>query len=172
MPEGNDLLTTARCAVLDAIAHSPLLADATTSTGRAFNQVIDYEDQNYLIDDSYEPSISEFPALDVRWGGTATAVYDTNVMMQAVAQVELRIYTGGNYLPKPEQLAFRLIRAIHQARDAGAEDSYVAVATGFAPRLISFDPPKPTKIGRNKETLATLSIVRIGLMIQFDPESE
>lgn len=173
MAEGNDLLTLARRAVLDAIDHSPLLADSSNPTGRVFNQIIRYEDNNHLVSEAYEPSISEFPAIDVRWGGGANAAWLTNKEMQCVVPVELRIYTGGNSLPEPEQLVFKVIRSLFQAREAGALDTYIALGTnGYAPRLLGIDPPKAVRIGKNKETLATLAIVRVGLMIQFDPDAE
>lgn len=162
-------LTLARRAVLDAIDHSEFLADPSTVTRRAFVQIYRGEETNNLIDDSGEPSLGELPALDVRWSRSVAPTWRVNREMTAACVLELRIYSHGNSLIEGERLLFRVMQAVFTAKPSASEDTYIGIATGEPPSLLPFQPPQVQRIGPNKGLLATLTILRIGLDIQFDP---
>lgn len=164
-------LTLARRAVLDAVNHSDFLADPTTETGRAFVQIFDGEETNHLIPDTGEPALGELPALDLRWSSSISPAWQTNREMTARCVLELKIYSHGNNLVDGERLLFRTMRAVFLCGPTAedGEQTFITNATGQPPTLLPFQPPQVVRVGPEKKLLATLTILRIGLDIQFDP---
>lgn len=166
------LLTTARRALWDAINAWSELRDPQDSSRSLFRLKFDWEADQPLIVEA-EPSISDFPAIEIIPSGGVSTSYVTNVAQEWGLSLDVKVWTHGWSLPDVEELAEKIARAIFQAAPDASTVSYVKAAVGLHPRLagISITAVRLRDSEGDDEDLVTATLLRLTIVLptRFNP---
>lgn len=126
------LLTRARRSLWKAVREWPELQ---TGQGHSiFIVQFDHEQEQPLLEEA-EPSISDFPAIEILPDIGITPSWDTNVAQTWGYSLQIRTWQEGWNLPEAEAMIERLTRAIFQCSPPGSSVPYTKSTLGYYPRL-------------------------------------
>lgn len=164
-------LTRARRALWDCIDTWHELRQAGDPSKSIFRLKMRWNEDQPLMAD-FEPSLSDFPTIEILPAGAISASWDTNVAQSWPYALEIRVWVQGWSLPELEDLAEKVGRAIFQATPEGSTVSYVKNAIGLYPQIGGFTIT-PVKIQDGSDDEDAVTATRLSLQVllpaKFNP---